>query len=450
MGQPVGHRLRMFQHIDGDVNRAIPGYCKPPMMRAIIARMTVDFTYLPRFASSLLRRALEVSPVVVLMGARQTGKSTLVQREPFLADCLYLTLDDPETHERARLAADDLVRSAPRLILDEVQREPNLLLAVKRVVEQDRPRRNGRFVLTGSANLLLMQRISESLAGRATYVNLWPLSRTERLGRGTPGIWSALLATPLPEWPDLIQSQEATPADWRIEARASGYPTPALTLGSDQACALWFDGYIRTYLERDLQSLSSVANLVDFRRLMRAGSHRLGGLINQAEISRDTQIPRATAQRYLNLLETSFQLVRMPPYSVNRTKRLLKSPKLYWSDPALALWLSGANQPSGAHLENLVLADLLTWRDGQAPAPELLFWRTTTNREVDFVIESGDRLLAIEVKIAAKPRLGDLAGLRLFQEEYPEQFAGGLLLHGGSETQWMAAGILATPWWRVI
>ena len=412
--------------------------------------MTVDFTYLPRFASSLLRRALDASPVAVLMGARQTGKSTLVQHEPFLADCLYLSLDDPETHERARLAADDLLRSAPRLILDEVQREPSLLLAVKRAVDQDRPRRNGRFILTGSANLLLMQRISESLAGRATYVNLWPLSRAERLGRGTPGIWSALLAAPLAEWPGLIQSRQATPADWRIEVLASGYPGPALELGSDQARALWFDGYIRTYLERDLQTLSSVDNLVDFRRLMRAASQRLGGLVNQAEISRDTQIPRATVQRHLNLLETSFQLVRVPPYSVNRTKRLLKSPKLYWSDPALALWLSGTNQPSGTHLENLVLADLLTWRDGQVPAPEVLFWRTTTNREVDFVIESGSRLLAIEVKATAKPGLSDIAGLRLFREEYPERFAGGLLLHGGSETQWMAEGIVVAPWWRVI
>ena len=128
-------------------------------------------------------RALGASPVVVLMGARQTGKSTLARTEPFLADRLYLTLDDPETHERARVAARDLVRSAPRLTLDEVQREPNLLLAVKRAVDEDRPRRNGRFLLTGSANLLLMERVSETLAGRATYVNLWPLCRRERLGR---------------------------------------------------------------------------------------------------------------------------------------------------------------------------------------------------------------------------------------------------------------------------
>ena len=113
----------------------------------------------------MLERALAASPVVVLMGARQTGKSTLAQSEPFLANRLYLTLDDLEVRERARMAADDLVRSAPKLTVDEVQREPDLLLAVKRAVDEDRPRRNGRFILTGSANLLLMHRVSESLAG---------------------------------------------------------------------------------------------------------------------------------------------------------------------------------------------------------------------------------------------------------------------------------------------
>ena len=410
----------------------------------------VDDPYLPRHAAGLLKRALDAFPVVVLMGARQTGKSTLARAEPFLADRLYLTLDDPETHERARLAPRDLVRSAARLTLDEVQREPDLLLAVKRVVDEDRPRRNGRFLLTGSANLLLMRRVSESLAGRAAYVNLWPLSRRERLGRGAPGIWSDLLATPVADWPDLMASRDDAPADWGAEVRTGGYPTPALGLGGDEARSLWFDGYVRTYLERDLQSLASVGNLVDFRRLMRAAVHRLGGLINQADIGRDLQLPRTTVQRHLDLLETSFQLVRLPPYSLNRGKRLVKSPKLYWSDPALALWLSGAGAVSGEHLENLVLVDLLVWRDGQAPAPNVLFWRTTTDREVDFVVKAGDRLLAIEVKATANPGLADTRGLGLFRQEYPDRFAGGLLLHGGRATQRMAEGILAAPWWRVL
>lgn len=408
-----------------------------------------DLPYIPRFAANLLRQALEVSPVVVVMGARQTGKSTLVQSEPSLADHLYLTLDDPDARERARLAPDDLVRSSPRLTLDEVQREPEVLLAVKRAVDTDQPRRNGRFVLTGSANLLLMQRVSESLAGRATYINLWPFTRRERLDRGTPGIWSDLLSTPAADWPSVLEAQDDAAVDWRTAVCESGYPVPALQLAEPDARALWYDGYVRTYLERDLQMLSAVGDLVDFRRLMRAASHRLGGLVNQTEIARDTGIPRATVQRYLNLLETSFQSIRLPAYSVNRTKRLIKGPKLYWSDPALAIWLSGTTELTGAHLENLVFADLLAWRDGQVPAPELLYWRTTTEREVDFVIESGQRLLAIEVKTAAA-RYADTAGLRLFREEYADRFVGGLLLHCGDKTHQISDGVLAVPWWRVL
>ena len=175
----------------------------------------VDIRYLPRFASGLLKRALDMSPVAVLMGARQTGKSTLAQSEPFLADRLYLTLDDPETHERARLAARDLVRSTPRSTLDEVQREPDLLLAVKRAVDEDRPRRNGRFVLTGSANLLLMRRVSETLAGRAVYVNLWPLTR--RGGIPTPSAFE----------PFGTSTRNASPAACcsTAAARRSGCPT---------------------------------------------------------------------------------------------------------------------------------------------------------------------------------------------------------------------------------
>ncbi len=408
-----------------------------------------QINYISRFAAGLLRRALAVSPVVVLMGARQTGKSTLVQNETSLSDHLYLTLDDPDVREQARLAPDELLRRAPRLVLDEVQREPDLLLAVKRAVDAGQPRANGRFVLTGSANLLLMRRVSESLAGRATYATLRPLSRRERLGWGLPGIWSELLSTPIDEWAELVADGEGAPVDWREWAGHSGYPVPALELPDPAARSLWFDGYIRTYLERDLQDLSVVADLVDFRRLMRAACHRLGGLLNQAEIARDTGIPRATVQRYLNLLEASFQTVRLPAYSVNRTKRLIKGPKLYWSDPALAHWLGGGGELTGAHLENLVLADLLVWRDGQIPAPELLYWRTTTDREVDFVIESGGRLLAIEVK-ASEARYPDTAGLRQFRDEYADHFAGGLLLHGGTKLQRMSDGILAAPWWCVL
>ncbi len=383
------------------------------------------------------------------MGARQTGKTTLVRSEPVLSDRLYLSLDDLDVRERARTSPDDLARSAPRLTLDEIQREPDLILAIKRAVDRERPRSAGRFLLTGSANLLLMRRVSESLAGRATYVNLWPLARRERLGLAECGIWSRLLATNVRGWYDLVRAERAPAAAWRAECRRGGLPVPALELRSAEDRTLWFDGYVRTYLERDLQDLASIDNLVDFRRLMRAACLRLGSLLNQAELGRDTRIPRPTAQRYLNLLEASFQLVRLEPYSVNRTKRLIKSAKLYWSDTGLALHFSGG-EPSGAHLENLVLADLLAWRDGLVPRPEVLYWRTASGLEVDFVVESAGRLLAIEVKASGRIRPRDLVGLTAFREEYRERFHGALVLYDGAEVQWLSDRILAAPWHRIV
>lgn len=409
--------------------------------------------YLPRYATSLLLDVLEVSPVVVLMGARQTGKSTLVRSEPRVAEAgerLYLTLDDLTVRERAVEEPDSLLRSAPRLTLDEVQREPDLILAIKRAVDADPVRRPGRFLLTGSANLLMMQRISETLAGRATYVTLWPLTTREKQGVGSVGAWSELVANPFESWPDLLAQRDgAASLSWREEVRRGGYPTPALELGSAAAREIWFDGYVRTYLERDLQDLAAIDNLLDFRRLMRAACLRLGNLVNQADLGRDTRIPRPTVHRYLNLLETSYQLVRVEPYAVNRTKRLVKTPKLYWSDPGLALYLAG-EEPSGHHLEALVLNDLLAWADGQIPRPEILFWRTSTDLEVDFVIEHRAGLLPVEVKSSRQVRRDDARGLAAFRDEYPDLCLGGLLLYDGEEVQWLSDRVLAVPWQRVI
>jgi hypothetical protein len=203
-------------------------------------------------------------------------------------------------------------------------------------------------------------------------------------------------------------------------------------------------------LERDLQDLSAVAALPDFRRLMRAVCLRLGQLVNQTELGRDVALPQPTVHRYLNLLETSYLLVRLPAYSVNRTKRLIKAPKLYWGDTGVALHLADGAEPSGAHLENLVLHDLLAWRDARLDHAEVLYWRTTTGEEVDFVIGTGGRLLPIEIKATSRPRLGDAAALRAFRTEYGKKVRAGLLLHTGNMLEWLAPDVLAAPWWRVL
>jgi predicted AAA+ superfamily ATPase len=292
--------------------------------------------------------------------------------------------------------------------------------------------------------------VSETLAGRASYLTLWPMTRREQLGLGRAGIWDELLAADDKKWPDVITSQDVEPEDWKRFALRGGYPTPALELDSAADRAIWFAGYTRTYLERDLQEISSVTALPDLRRLMRAAALRLGQLVNQTELGRDVALPQPTVHRYMNLFETSYQLVRVPAYAVNRTKRLIKTPKLYWCDTGLALHLAGLDKPAGAHLENLVLTDLLTWREGRRESAEVLYWRTATGEEVDFVVETGGRLLPIEIKSTTRPRQSDAKGLRTFREEYGRQCRNALLLHTGTETEWLAPGILAAPWWRVI
>jgi hypothetical protein len=332
--------------------------------------------------------------------------------------------------------------------LDEVQREPDVLRAVKRVI--DRRRTPGQFLLTGSANLLLMRQVSESLARRASYLTLWPMTRREQAGLGRCGVWEELLAAPEEEWIGLLSAQPDEPEDWRALARRGGFPTPAIHMRTAQERAVWFDGYVRTYLERDLQELSSIAALPDFRRLMRAASLRLGQLVNQTDLGRDVAVAQPTVHRWLNLLETSYLLVRLPAYAVNRTKRLVKSPKLYWGDTGVALHLAGSDEPDGAHLENVVLHDLLAWRDARLERAEVCYWRTTIGEEVDFVVETGGRLLPIEIKATSRPRLGDAANLRTFRNEYGEQARAGLLLHTGSTVEWLTPDVLAAPWWKVL
>jgi predicted AAA+ superfamily ATPase len=288
-----------------------------------------------------------------------------------------------------------------------------------------------------------MSRVSESLAGRAVYASLWPMTGSELRGDGGTGRWGELFEVEVKDWLDRFEGVK--PSDWRARAATGGYPVPALELSGPEARAGWFDGYVRTYLERDLQELSAIDDLADYRRLMRAAALRCGGLENQAEIGRDIGVPRPTVHRWLNLLETSYQLVRLKPYSVNRTRRLVKSPRLFWSDTGLTLFLAGA-EPGGTHLENVILTDLLAWRDTQLPRPEVLYWRTHDGAEVDLVIERGHELVAIEIKASRRPSGRDTRHIRTFRDEYPDRFRGGLLLHDGEDRFWADKDVLAVPW----
>ena len=402
---------------------------------------------LPRLVLPSLAQRLRMLSAVIVTGARQTGKSTLAH-ELTHGDRRYLSLDDLDVQDLARRDPAALLEGDRHITLDEVQREPDLLNAVKRSI--DRRREPGRFLLTGSANLLLMRQVSESLAGRASYLTLWPMTRREQLGQAACGLWDRLMAAPESDWIELINEGPDHSEDWRALARRGGFPTPALELRSDEDRTIWFHGYVRTYLERDLQALSSISALPDFRRLMRAACLRMGQLVNQTDLGRDVALPQPTVHRYLNLLETSYLLVRLPAYAVNRTKRLIKSPKLYWGDTGVAMHLAQETEPRGPHLENLVLQDLLAWRDSGIDRVELFYWRTSIGEEVDFVVETAGSLLPIEVKTTRRPRIRDAAHLRTFRSEYGERSRPGILLHDGELLDWVTPDALAVPWWKIL
>lgn len=409
--------------------------------------------YLPRILEQSLDRAMGLFPVVVVTGARRTGKSTLVQSSPALRERQVITLDSPEAMsmalEEPRAFLSQL-SAGGGLTIDEVQRVPSLLLSVKE--EVDKNKAPGRIILTGSANLLMMKAVADSLAGRARYLTLWPMTRREQLGLGTAGNWTEIIESDVMSWPELMNKSSAPRENWKDVVLRGGYPQAALDFPEREQGEIrneLFAGYAQTYLERDLRDLSDISSLTDFRRLMRAVCLQLGGFVAQTELARDVGIPRTTVQRYLNLLEVSYQLVRLEAFTVNRTKRLMKSPKYYWSDTGLALYLAGLTEPTGAHLENMIVTDLLAWKETQASRPEVLYWRTASGEEVDIVVEYKGKLLPIEVKATSNPGYKDAKHLRTFVNEYKDETVGALLLHDGDTTFWISEKVLAAPWWKV-
>ena len=210
---------------------------------------------------------VSAQPVAVVLGARQTGKSTLVAHAESTAGLLQLTLDDLETRTQALSDPEGLVSRADRMAIAEVQRAPDLLIAINRSVDRDR--RPGRFVLTGSANLLAMKPVQESLAGRASYVPLWPLTRRERLGLGVAGLWQALFDTPHAQWRELLASQDVPPDSWQHAVRQSHYPPVVVGRFSAEQRSDWLQGYLDTFLDCDVAEQSAIAKPLDLSRLMK-------------------------------------------------------------------------------------------------------------------------------------------------------------------------------------
>jgi predicted AAA+ superfamily ATPase len=332
------------------------------------------------------------------------------------------------------------------VILDEVQKAPGLLAAVKQVV--DRAPGQIKFVLSGSANLLLMKQVSESLAGRAIYHVLDPLTLGEIHKAPPPVLIQQILAG---NWPKEGSLSESPPDALPVIQR--GLMPALLKLSSEPAWVRWWDGYAATYLERDLRQVAQVDSLVDFRRLMELLALRSAQMLNQSDLARDAGLSQPTAHRYLNLLETTHLFERVPAYMASRTTRMLKSPKVYWNDTGLAVFLAGYFQEEelrkarelGHFFESFIFHHLRVLARLMTPPARLFNWRTQAGQEVDFILEHGRKVLAIEVKRTSQPGYGDTSGLKAFLKDYPEAI-GGLLLHGGTETRWLGERIMAIPW----
>jgi predicted AAA+ superfamily ATPase len=402
--------------------------------------------YRQRWLTPLLQDAIKDHPVIVLTGARQVGKSTLLfNAEPF-RNWRFHTLDDFDVLEQARSNPESLWAGTTHVILDEVQKAPELLMAVKKAV--DRNPGKYQFVLSGSANLLLMKQVSESLAGRAVYFVLDPMSVGEMNDRPYPDILARVLNGEFPEEGSLTTTLP-DPAEMILR----GFMPPLLSLDSTQSWTRWWEGYVATYLERDLRQVAQIDTLLDFRRVMELAALRSAQLINQSEISRDAGLSQPTTHRYLNLLETTHLFDRLPAFTASRTTRLLKSPKAFFNDPALAVFLSGyfdlddlrKSREYGSYFETFVYHHLRILTRLMTPSARLYFWRTIEGNEVDFVLEHGRRLLAIEVKLGDNLGYRDAAGLRLFLEKHPKT-SGGLIIYGGKEIKRLDEKIVAIPW----
>lgn len=405
--------------------------------------------YLPRWITPLLQDAIESHPVVVLSGARQVGKSTLLtMAEPFQG-WRYLSLDDLDIQRQAADAPDALWAGTDRVVLDEVQKAPDLLSAVKLAV--DRSQRSIKFALSGSSNLLLMKQVSESLAGRAVYFDLQPLTLGEINQRPPPSLIDSIM---IRNWPEEVSLTTESPDV--IELLLRGFMPELISFRSQRAWRRWWDGYVTTYLERDLRQLSQIENLPEFRRLMELASLRTGQLLNKSELARDARLTQPTAHRYLSLLETTKLFEPLPSFTLNRTSRLTKSPKPFWNDPALPVFLARyfdrssleASRELGSFFENLIFHHLRVLASLMLPPARLFYWRTRTNKEVDFIFEYGRKFIAIEVKLSSTVGYGDVKNIQSFLTEYPEA-VGGLLLYNGSEVRRLGEKIIAAPWTMV-
>jgi predicted AAA+ superfamily ATPase len=388
-----------------------------------------------RFIDVRVREALTDTPVVLINGARQTGKTTLALAVAAQRGAQYLTMDDAATLALAAGDPGGFIRNlAGPVVLDEIQKAPELFPAIKLAVDKDRE--PGRFLLTGSANVMTLPRLSESLAGRLEIIPLYPFSAGElagheegfvnRLKQGTIGNLTRLSAS----------------ADLPARLVRGGYPEASRRISDDRRSA-WFAAYISTILQRDVRDLARVNGLHTLPNLLKLLAARVSGLLNLADVARDAGLSHSTLTRYLALLETIFLVHRLPAWSANLGKRLVKAPKLHLLDTGLACHLMGADARRlaedrallGRVLETFVVGELrkqLSWGN---PRTALCHLRAGTGLEVDVVLEEPDgTVTGVEAKASATVGAPDFAALTKLRDQLGHRFRAGIVFYLGERT----------------
>jgi hypothetical protein len=413
--------------------------------------MMVDYLYmLHRHLTGSLLEALADTPAVLINGARQTGKSTLVQSAEVAGqDRQYLSFDDPGILAAARRDPNGFVAGLSMPVtLDEIQHVPELFSVIKASI--DRNRQSGRFLLTGSANVMLLAKLSESLAGRMEVLTLWPFSQGEIRGvkenfvdtlfSGKSVGWSG--KQPATFWEELLES-----------IVDGGYP-PAVARKSVARRDAWFQSYVMTVLQRDIRDLANIADSTAVPRLLSVVAARVGGLLNFADLSRTMALPQTTLKRYFALLEATFLVQLLRPWARNLGQRAIQTPKVYLNDTGLSAHLLGVTVDrlkaegnlAGSVLENFVLMELRKQCAWSATRPELFYWRTVSGREVDVVLEDRTgKVVGVEVKAAATLGSNDVRGLQALASAVGKNWVRGVVLYAGAETIPFSANLHGIP-----
>ena len=395
--------------------------------------------YLPRWITAALREAVTRRSVVLLTGPKQVGKSTLLVMTAPFRDWRYITLDDFDTLRLAKESPQALWTGVDHVVIDEVQKVPEL---VKFAVEGP-----ATFLLAGSMNLDSFMSTPD-LREKVTHFSLRPLALGEINHSAAPSLLTDLLQG---AWPQV--GERAALVRDPLEPLLHGL-LPALVFEPlPSAYRNWWRAYISEYLERDLGHLAHIANLPGFRRLMAALALRTGRALNQSALARDAQLPQPTAHRYINLLARSKMLEFLPSRAPREGEILVRSPRIFWHDPALPVFLAGYfDRPAleGARevaffFRNLVLHHLRVLADLLQPRARVTRWQTRNNQEVDFILEQDGKILALQVSFAKEPTPHAIRNLGFFLDQYPHAL-GGILFYRGETVRDLGAKRLALPW----